>query len=309
MGYVPISRRLAQRAVAAQTRFAGFFAGCDGQWRRTGFLPVLASNIRWSAALLKVACVFRRAKTKTLWMWMTSKCAVVSIPYGGAKSGMAVDPKRLSMGELERLTRRFTREIAPIIGPERDIPAPNVGTNVQIMAWMTNVYLQIEGYSVLGVVTGKPLSIGCPTTGTRRSGTCRCPRNAFHAIFIACFSTSSVFVCDSTNGVISRAKNRARSCMVARGAGKNRWAFTSCCLARFISAGASGVARPQSGHARVRGSHGARRAASLMKRLISQIMESQRGETDLFFAPGYAPKKNILGKGLKLADDGYTCFS
>ncbi len=99
-------------------------------------------------------------EVKALAMWMTWKCAVVSIPYGGAKGGVTVDPKALSLGELERLTRRFTREIAPIIGPEKDIPAPDVGTNAQIMAWMMDAYSQIEGYSVPGVVTGKPLSIG-----------------------------------------------------------------------------------------------------------------------------------------------------
>ncbi len=99
-------------------------------------------------------------EVKALAMWMTWKCAVVSIPYGGAKGGVTVDPKRLSSGELERLTRRFTREIAPIIGPEKDIPAPDVGTNAQVMAWMMDAFSQIEGYSVPGVVTGKPLSIG-----------------------------------------------------------------------------------------------------------------------------------------------------
>ncbi len=99
-------------------------------------------------------------EVKALAMWMTWKCAVVSIPYGGAKGGITVDPKSLSIGELERLTRRFTREIAPIIGPEKDIPAPDVGTNAQVMAWMMDAYSQIEGYSVPGVVTGKPLSIG-----------------------------------------------------------------------------------------------------------------------------------------------------
>jgi glutamate dehydrogenase (NAD(P)+) len=99
-------------------------------------------------------------EVKALAMWMTWKCAVVSIPYGGAKGGVTVDIKKLSQGELERLTRRFTREISPIIGPEKDIPAPDVGTNAQIMAWMMDAYSQIEGYSVPSVVTGKPLSIG-----------------------------------------------------------------------------------------------------------------------------------------------------
>ena len=99
-------------------------------------------------------------EVKALAMWMTWKCAVVSIPYGGAKGGVTVDPTTLSLPELERLTRRFTLELAPIIGPERDIPAPDVGTNAQIMAWMMDAYSGLQGFSVPGVVTGKPLSIG-----------------------------------------------------------------------------------------------------------------------------------------------------
>jgi glutamate dehydrogenase (NAD(P)+) len=99
-------------------------------------------------------------EVKALAMWMTWKCAVVSIPYGGAKGGVVVDPKALSWGELERMTRRYASEILPLIGPERDIPAPDLGTNEQIMAWIMDTYSTREGFSVPGVVTGKPLSIG-----------------------------------------------------------------------------------------------------------------------------------------------------
>ena len=99
-------------------------------------------------------------EVKALAMWMTWKCAVVNIPYGGAKGGVIVDPKRLSVRELERLTRRYAYEILPLIGPERDIPAPDLGTNQQVMAWIMDTYSTREGFSVPGVVTGKPLSIG-----------------------------------------------------------------------------------------------------------------------------------------------------
>ena len=99
-------------------------------------------------------------EVKALAMWMTWKCAVVSIPFGGAKGGVVVDPKSLSMGELQRMTRRYAYELLPLIGPERDIPAPDLGTNEQIMAWIMDTYSTREGYSVPGVVTGKPLSIG-----------------------------------------------------------------------------------------------------------------------------------------------------
>jgi glutamate dehydrogenase (NAD(P)+) len=99
-------------------------------------------------------------EVKALAMWMTWKCAVVSIPYGGAKGGVIVDPGELSMGELQRLTRRYASELLPLIGPERDIPAPDLGTNEQVMAWIMDTYSTREGYSVPGVVTGKPLAIG-----------------------------------------------------------------------------------------------------------------------------------------------------
>ncbi len=97
---------------------------------------------------------------KALAMWMTWKCALMGIPFGGAKGGVVVDPKSLSRGELERLTRRYTSEIINEIGPEKDIPAPDVGTDGSVMAWIFDTYSMNKGHSVLGVVTGKPLAIG-----------------------------------------------------------------------------------------------------------------------------------------------------
>ncbi|MDQ4081885.1 MAG: Glu/Leu/Phe/Val dehydrogenase [Actinomycetota bacterium] len=99
-------------------------------------------------------------ETKALAMWMTWKCALMGLPFGGAKGGVVCDPKTLSDGELERLTRRYTTEIINQIGPEVDIPAPDVGTNPQVMAWIFDTYSMNKGYSVLGVVTGKPLHVG-----------------------------------------------------------------------------------------------------------------------------------------------------
>jgi glutamate dehydrogenase (NAD(P)+) len=93
-------------------------------------------------------------------MWMSWKCALTGLPYGGAKGGVACDPRTLSAGELERLTRRFTQEIIPFIGPQIDIPAPDVGTNEQTMAWMMDTYSNDIGHSVPGVVTGKPVNLG-----------------------------------------------------------------------------------------------------------------------------------------------------
>lgn len=93
-------------------------------------------------------------------MWMTWKCALAGLPYGGAKGGVTVVPKQLSPAELQRLTRRYAAEIFPLIGPDKDVPAPDVGTDAQVMAWMMDTYSQQVGYAVPGVVTGKPLSIG-----------------------------------------------------------------------------------------------------------------------------------------------------
>jgi len=92
--------------------------------------------------------------------WMTLKCAAGNLPYGGAKGGIRVDPFSLSEGELERLTRRYTSEIGLIIGPQKDIPAPDVGTNAKVMAWMMDTYSMNQGTTITGVVTGKPIHLG-----------------------------------------------------------------------------------------------------------------------------------------------------
>ncbi len=99
-------------------------------------------------------------EVRALAMWMTWKCALMGIPFGGAKGGVVCNPKTMSRGELERMTRRFTSEIINEIGPEKDIPAPDVGTDGSVMAWMFDTYSMNKGHSVLGVVTGKPLTIG-----------------------------------------------------------------------------------------------------------------------------------------------------
>jgi glutamate dehydrogenase (NAD(P)+) len=99
-------------------------------------------------------------EVKALAMWMTWKCALINIPFGGAKGGVICDPKHMSPQELENLTRRFTTEISIIIGPEKDIPAPDVYTTPQIMAWIMDTFSMQHGYSIPGVVTGKPISIG-----------------------------------------------------------------------------------------------------------------------------------------------------
>jgi glutamate dehydrogenase (NAD(P)+) len=99
-------------------------------------------------------------EVKALAMWMTWKCAVVGIPYGGGKGGVVVDPKKLSKKELEALSRRFFTEISVLVGPERDIPAPDVNTTPQVMAWFMDTYSMHQGYTVPAVVTGKPISIG-----------------------------------------------------------------------------------------------------------------------------------------------------
>ena len=93
-------------------------------------------------------------------MWMTWKCAIMNLPFGGAKGGIACDPDKLSMGEKERMTRRFTEEILPIIGPRKDVPAPDMGTDEQTMAWMMDTYSVAVGYSCPEIVTGKPVELG-----------------------------------------------------------------------------------------------------------------------------------------------------
>lgn len=99
-------------------------------------------------------------EVRALAAWMTFKCAVVNIPYGGGKGGIICEPGKLSEGEMERLTRRFIGAISPLIGPEQDVPAPDVGTNGKVMAWMMDAYSNLKGHSVLGCVTGKPIGLG-----------------------------------------------------------------------------------------------------------------------------------------------------
>ena len=93
-------------------------------------------------------------------MWMSWKCALADLPYGGAKGGIAIDPRKFSMGELERITRRYTSEMIPFIGPQTDVMAPDMGTNEQTMAWMMDTYSHQIGHAVPSIVTGKPVSIG-----------------------------------------------------------------------------------------------------------------------------------------------------
>ncbi|WP_146842855.1 Glu/Leu/Phe/Val family dehydrogenase [Cellulomonas composti] len=99
-------------------------------------------------------------EVRALAMWMTWKCAVVDVPYGGAKGGVTIDPREYSSAELERVTRRYTSEIMPIIGPERDIMAPDIGTDEQTMAWVMDTYSVNQGYTIPAVTTGKPLPVG-----------------------------------------------------------------------------------------------------------------------------------------------------
>ena len=100
------------------------------------------------------------SEVKALSMWMTWKCAVAGLPYGGAKGGITVNPKQLSLNELKRLTRRYTTEISFMIGPDKDIPAPDVNTTPQVMAWIMDTYSTNLGYTVPSVVTGKPILLG-----------------------------------------------------------------------------------------------------------------------------------------------------
>ncbi|MBF4609455.1 Glu/Leu/Phe/Val family dehydrogenase [Curtobacterium sp. VKM Ac-1393] len=99
-------------------------------------------------------------EVRALAMWMTWKCALVDLPYGGAKGGVAIDPRQYSEAEIERVTRRYTSEILPVIGPDRDIPAPDVGTDERTMAWMMDTFSVSHGFTVQSVVTGKPIALG-----------------------------------------------------------------------------------------------------------------------------------------------------
>jgi glutamate dehydrogenase/leucine dehydrogenase len=120
-------------------------------------------------------------EVKALATWMTWKCAVVNIPFGGAKGGITCDPKSMSRLELERMTRRFTSAILPLIGPEQDIPAPDVYTNSQTMAWIMDTYSMTKGYAIPGVVTGKPISLGGSLGRNEATG-----RGVFYTIECAC---------------------------------------------------------------------------------------------------------------------------
>ncbi len=119
-------------------------------------------------------------EVKALAMWMTWKCALMGLPFGGAKGGVVCDPHTLSLGEKERLTRRYTSEIINDIGPEKDIPAPDVGTDAQVMAWIFDTFSMNVGHSVLGVVTGKPLALGGSVgrDGATARGSLYCIRTA-----------------------------------------------------------------------------------------------------------------------------------
>src|SRR5450631_423893 len=99
-------------------------------------------------------------EVRALASWMTWKCAIVNIPFGGAKGGVICDPHKMSMGELERMTRRYTAELVEFIGPEKDVPAPDVNTNEQVMAWMMDTYSMHMRQTVTAVVTGKPINMG-----------------------------------------------------------------------------------------------------------------------------------------------------
>ncbi len=107
-------------------------------------------------------------EVRALASWMTWKCAVVNIPFGGAKGGIICDPHKMSRGELERMTRRYTAELVEFIGPEKDVPAPDVNTNEQIMAWMMDTYSMHMRQTVTAVVTGKPINIGGSRGGGRQ---------------------------------------------------------------------------------------------------------------------------------------------
>jgi len=120
-------------------------------------------------------------EVKALATWMTWKCAVVNIPFGGGKGGVTCDPKHMSMGELERMTRRYASAILPLIGPAQDIPAPDVYTNPQTMAWIMDTYSMTKGYPISGVVTGKPISLGGSLGRNEATG-----RGVFYTILSAC---------------------------------------------------------------------------------------------------------------------------
>ena len=158
------------------------------------------------------------SEVKALAMWMTWKCAVVGLPFGGAKGGVTVNPKLLSQSELQNLTRRYTAEISIMIGPNKDIPAPDVNTNAQVMAWLMDTYSMNLGYSVPGVTTGKPIVLGGSEGRAEATG-----RGCVFAIQEACpvvgldVSTSTTVVQGFGNAgsVAARLMRRAGSKVVA----------------------------------------------------------------------------------------------
>jgi glutamate dehydrogenase (NAD(P)+) len=157
-------------------------------------------------------------EVKALAMWMTWKCAVVGIPYGGGKGGVVVDAKKLSLHELENLTRRFTTEIEVLIGPERDIPAPDVNTNAQVMAWIMDTYSMHVGYTVPGVVTGKPISLGGSegrTEATARGAVFTIIRSAEHLGMDLKASTVAVQGFGNAGSIAAQLMHREGSRVVA----------------------------------------------------------------------------------------------
>ncbi|MGN6083918.1 Glu/Leu/Phe/Val family dehydrogenase, partial [Trinickia sp.] len=146
-------------AVCSMIRCALLAAAESSPLTCTAITPELPSVARRPAAWLLHQDV-TLSEVMALSAWMSVKNAAVNVPYGGAKGGIRVDPSTLSKGELQRLTRRYTSEISMLIGPTKDIPAPDVNTNEQVMAWMMDSYAMIEGNLSTGVVTGKPISLG-----------------------------------------------------------------------------------------------------------------------------------------------------
>jgi glutamate dehydrogenase/leucine dehydrogenase len=160
----------------------------DGHIRRFEAYRVQHSSVRGPAkGGIRYHPQVTLDEVKALATWMTWKCAVVNIPFGGAKGGVTCDPKQMSPGEVERMTRRYTSAILPLIGPEQDIPAPDVYTNSQTMAWIMDTYSMTKGYAIPGVVTGKPLSLGGSlgrneATGRGVSNTIACACEHLHIV-------------------------------------------------------------------------------------------------------------------------------
>ena len=154
----------------------------DGHIRRFEAYRVQHSSVRGPAkGGIRYHPQVTLDEVKALATWMTWKCAVVNIPFGGAKGGVTCDPKHMSQGELERMTRRYTSAILPLIGPQQDIPAPDVYTNSQTMAWIMDTYSMTKGYPIPGVVTGKPICLGGSLGRNEATG-----RGVFYTIQCAC---------------------------------------------------------------------------------------------------------------------------